>query len=172
MMLTQTGTIPIHANVLTSLYARTHGVLRRNVAEISHDESVRLPHPGGNCMNWVAGHIVATRDSILQMVGQKPRWTDEERKRYERGSSGIQHAKDALPWEKIVADLDAGATALLEGIGALTPEQLAAPLPADKNPFKVESFGEQLATFHFHETYHVGQLGILRRLAGKPGAIK
>lgn len=93
MMLTQTGTIPIHANVLTSLYARTHGVLRRNVAEISHDESVRLPHPGGNCMNWVAGHIVATRDSILQMVGQKPRWTDEERKRYERGSSGIQHCQ-------------------------------------------------------------------------------
>jgi hypothetical protein len=25
---------------------------------------------------------------------------------------------------------------------------------------------------HFHETYHIGQTALLRRLAGKPGAIR
>jgi hypothetical protein len=170
-MITQ-GTSPIDPKVLSTLFNFTHLVFRRNVADITHDESLRSPQPGGNCMNWVAGHIVTTRDSILELVGRAPRWTEAERSRYARGSGGIKNPSDAVPWERILAEMDAGQEALLAGIAALTPEQLAAPLPADKNPFRVDSFGEQLAALHFHETYHVGQLGILRRLAGKPGAIK
>ena len=28
-----------------------------------------------------------------------------------------------------------------------------------------------IATFNFHESYHAGQTGVLRRIAGKDGAI-
>jgi len=31
--------------------------------------------------------------------------------------------------------------------------------------------GAQLHFLHFHEAYHAGQLGLLRRMAGKDGAI-
>lgn len=32
--------------------------------------------------------------------------------------------------------------------------------------------GDRLSFALFHEAYHVGQLGILRRIAGHPGATK
>jgi uncharacterized damage-inducible protein DinB len=35
-----------------------------------------------------------------------------------------------------------------------------------------ESLGSLLATVMFHQAYHAGQLGILRRIVGKPGAIR
>jgi uncharacterized damage-inducible protein DinB len=31
---------------------------------------------------------------------------------------------------------------------------------------------EKLAFLQFHEAYHAGQIAILRRMAGKPGAIR
>ena len=30
---------------------------------------------------------------------------------------------------------------------------------------------EKLMEYYFHETYHAGQLGVLRRLTGRPGAL-
>ena len=32
--------------------------------------------------------------------------------------------------------------------------------------------GTRVAFLNFHEAYHAGQLGVLRRLAGKPGALE
>jgi uncharacterized damage-inducible protein DinB len=34
------------------------------------------------------------------------------------------------------------------------------------------TLGSKLFTFNFHESYHAGQLGILRRMLGKEGAIR
>jgi len=35
-----------------------------------------------------------------------------------------------------------------------------------------QSLGSKLAVLQFHEAYHAGQLGLLRRIAGKKGAIQ
>ena len=76
-----------------------------------------------------------------------------------------------MAWERIVADFEASQTVLLATLEGLSTEDLLAPLPAEKNPFRVDCMAEQLAVFSFHESYHVGQLGLLRRLLGKKGAI-
>ncbi|MCH9008517.1 hypothetical protein IIA29_11025 [candidate division KSB1 bacterium] len=47
-------------------------------------------------------------------------------------------------------------------------EQLDFAKAADEK----ETVGEKLSFLHFHETYHLGQIGLLRRLAGKEGVIK
>ncbi|NOT34959.1 MAG: hypothetical protein HOP12_12420 [Candidatus Eisenbacteria bacterium] len=57
-------------------------------------------------------------------------------------------------------------------LGSLTPEQLAAPTTVTRLPGRPANSLEMLLSFHFHETYHVGQLGLLRRVVGRPGAIR
>jgi hypothetical protein len=166
---TQTATL--NAKAIATMFEFCHATFRRNVADLTHEQTMISPPIGGNCVNWVGGHIVSTRVSILEMLGKKMHWTPEERARYKRGSSPLTDAASALPWERILTDLDASQALLREAFPALTTEQLAAALPKDRNPFQVDSFGEQLAVLGFHESYHVGQLGILRRLAGKSGAI-
>jgi hypothetical protein len=170
-MTTQAGTLPMNTKAITMLFEFTHGVFRRNVEGVTHEESLRAPQPGGNCMNWVGGHLVHTRDAILQMLGAAPIGSPAERERYARGSAPIRDASEAMAWDRIVRTFDSQQEALRAAFAGLTPERLAAPLPAERNPFQVDSVAEQLAVFSFHESYHVGQLGVLRRLCGKPGAI-
>jgi hypothetical protein len=54
------------------------------------------------------------------------------------------------------------------GLEQQTPATLAAAWsPEDRMPR-----GQRLAFLQFHEADHVGRLGLLRRLAGHPGAIR
>jgi len=57
------------------------------------------------------------------------------------------------------------------GLANLTPERLdeKAPVSPTNNPN--ETVRSLLAIVGFHQAYHAGQLGVLRRIAGKPGAI-
>ena len=171
MTTTQTQTVPVSAKTLATLFETSYFVFGKNTAGITHEESVELPQPAGNSANWIAGHLVDARLSVLDLLGHAPTWTVAERATYKRGSARLVDPAAAMPWERIVRELDATQEKLRAALPALTPEKLAAPLPVEQNPFKVDSLGDQLAVFHFHESYHMGQLGIVRRLLGKPGAI-
>ena len=61
---------------------------------------------------------------------------------------------------------------LLRTIEAMSPEVLASHPPRKFTNDLNETVGSNLATFVFHECYHVGQTGVLRRVAGKPGVVK
>jgi hypothetical protein len=55
----------------------------------------------------------------------------------------------------------------------MTDEELAANVPEEFNrPPLAGSIGDALSRLNFHESYHAGQIGLLRRIAGKEGAIK
>jgi hypothetical protein len=123
-------------------------------------------------MNWVGGHLVTSRCHLLELVGHEaPAWDDAKRERYRRGSAPLTNPSEAAPWDEVVAALDDSQERLRAALAALTPEQLLSPLPEDKNPFQVDNLAEMLGTFAFHEAYHVGQLGVIRRNYGMDGAI-
>ncbi len=55
----------------------------------------------------------------------------------------------------------------------LSNDALAQPVPEQlRRPPLTGSVAEALIRLHYHEGYHNGQMGLLRRLAGKEGAIK
>ncbi|MCP3997209.1 MAG: DinB family protein, partial [bacterium] len=54
----------------------------------------------------------------------------------------------------------------------LTDEDLDAASPIKYLKGEDEIIGTMLTTFLFHESYHVGQTGLLRRIAGNEGAIR
>src|SRR5208337_2223008 len=61
---------------------------------------------------------------------------------------------------------------LIAALAAISEETLSLPVPeALRRPPLTGTVGEALARLAFHEGYHNGQIGLLRRLAGKPGAI-
>ncbi|GJM44256.1 MAG: hypothetical protein DHS20C21_10980 [Gemmatimonadota bacterium] len=149
----------------------SHGVFHQNVEGFTHAETLVRPQTGGNCMNWVGGHLAGARNGILRLLGQEPVLSEDDAQRYARGSAPITEPGMALEWDRIVAAMNESQIALMDALGSITAERLAAPLPADRNPFQLDNVGEMLGTFAFHEAYHVGQLGVLRRVYGKKGAI-
>jgi len=95
----------IDAASLTMILQRNYGIIQRQIKDLTHEQSLLQPPFRGNCLNWVLGHLVMSRQRILIMTNQPMLWTQEQCDRYERGSQPIVDGKDALPFEKIVADL-------------------------------------------------------------------
>jgi uncharacterized damage-inducible protein DinB len=154
----------MNTDALKALFEVNHYAIGANARDLTHDESLLEPHPGANSANWVLGHIVQNRGSILQMVGEKPVWNEQDGEVYKRGSRPLER-KAAKPYPELLQALDLSQERLMAGLNRLPDEKLGAV--ADK-----DSLGRKLAFLQFHEAYHAGQLGILRRVAGKPGAIK
>jgi uncharacterized damage-inducible protein DinB len=142
-----------------------HGALHQNLAGLTHEDSVVQPE-AGNCLNWVVGHLVSSRNGILTAMGREPYWPAEQAARYARGSAPVKGTADARPFEGLVSDFDQTQERILAGLAELTDADLQKPHQRDM------TVGEWISFLHFHEAYHIGQTGILRRLPGKEGAIR
>ena len=123
------------------------------------------PEPLGNCANWILGHIIANRNTIMKLVGENPIWNGEESHPYRRGSEPLTDDTSAIPLDRMLTDLRASQEKLSSILTKMSAKQLEA-IVEDVTLY------DYLGALQFHEAYHAGQLGILRRLIGKPGAIK
>jgi uncharacterized damage-inducible protein DinB len=149
----------------------TQQVLRMNAQDITQEESLVQPQPAGNCLNWVAGHILCVYNEVLPLVGQKPVKDRDELRRYGRGAPPLQDASEALPLSEILSALDQATERIDTGLATLTPERLDAKAPVSPRNDPNETVRSLLTLVSFHQAYHAGQLGILRRILGKMGAI-
>ncbi|HEX6368267.1 MAG TPA: DinB family protein [Longimicrobium sp.] len=149
----------------------TQGVVRANTAGLTQEDSLVQPQPDGNCLNFIVGHLVNVYDKVLPLVGQEPVLGDAV-KRYERGAPAIRDAAEALRLDDLLAAFDTQTERFLAGLATLTPEALERPMPGpDSGGELTETVRSLLGTILFHQAYHAGQTGVLRRIAGKPGAI-
>ncbi len=61
----------------------------RLINGISHKESMAPPPFGDNNFNWIVGHLVESRNELLEVVGLAPIWTAKIQMRYQTGSEPI-----------------------------------------------------------------------------------
>ncbi|MCH7664723.1 MAG: DinB family protein [Acidobacteria bacterium] len=152
--------------VLEKQFSFCHYLLKENLEGISHEASLVRPEPAGNCLNWIVGHIVSSRSSFLPLLGQEELWDAGKAAPYKRDADPSSDSFEPIALDEILADLDRSQKRLLAGLPSLTPERQSEPSPI--NPFhqKEETLGGLFTGLAFHEAYHVGQTGILRRMAG------
>ncbi len=154
--------------VLSFQFAVGAFVMERNLAGVTHEDSLRAPQPGGNTMNWIVGHVVRTRNQALGLLGVKPPFDDSEFEPY--GASGFDPG-GALALDELKRRFDALGPALTGALEKTTLEQLSSAAPFSPTGNPNETLGTLLASIAFHEAYHLGQTGLSRRLLGKPGAL-
>ena len=155
---------------LTTQFGMNQWIADRNFDGLSHADSLTRALPGGNTLNWLAGHIVATRCAVLPALQRESPWGDREKQMYRRTSEALPDA-DLLPFEEIVRIFSQTTELILSGLAELSAEGFAAPAPFSPGGQPVTVAG-LLAKIAIHEGYHLGQIGVLRRVAGKEGAIK
>ena len=149
----------------------THWVVNQTVADVSDDDALRQAAPNANNLNWILGHITATRNGMLQLAGCDPVLPTEIADRYKRGSEPV--AEDpAADLATLLAAFNAAQNRLTEALPALSRDVLTAKAPGSPTQNPDETVGSLLSLLVFHEAYHCGQLGILRRALGYEGVIK
>ncbi len=161
-------------NDLASMYEFSYLAINRNLNELNHEDTVFIPEPSGNCINWVLGHIVSARGMVLLLTDAgQPILTQEESASYQRGSAAMKPGDQAMQLAQLKSAFEDSQKKLVPALQSLSQEALAAPVPEKyKRPPLTGSVGDALVRLCYHEGYHNGQIGLLRRLAGKEGAIR
>jgi len=142
--------------------------LDRLLADVSQADSLRVVQPADKSINWLLGHIVSARAKLLGILGMELPWKEE--------IMGIYGGPDAPPFAassaKPLSDLRALLNESLRTLDeTLRKNEAMLEQPCDGLPH-VSSGGtiaDRVGAFACHEAYHVGQIGLMRRLMGKPG---
>lgn len=145
----------------------TYWIMQQQTAGLSHEDSVLQPAMRGNCMNWVLGHILDSREKMLALLGQEPLMSEEERTRYQRGSQPVTDANNCVNFERLMSILQESQSRIMAGLEDLGDEDLAKIV----NEENQETLDDQLSFLHWHETYHTGQFEHLRQLAGTDDSV-
>ena len=143
-------------------YETNNYIVAAQCKGLTHEDSLTQLPFRGNCLNWVVGHMIASRDSVLKRVGAEPLWSDEVGARYQYNSEPIVSADDPgiIPLDQMLVDIQTGLERLNAAVEAMTEEQL---LEADD---KGQTTAEWISFMGWHGGYHSGQTEYLRQLAG------
>ena len=147
-------------------------VVYANVQGLTHEDSLVQPRPGGNCLNFVLGHLLSVYDGLLRMLGEKPVMDGEALQRYARGAPPIEGPAEALEFGRLLEAWGDASERVDAAVAAIDPETLDRPVPASPTNNPDETLRSLLTTVMFHQAYHAGQTAVLRRIAGKEGAIR
>lgn len=155
----------ISPTLLADYFARNVTIVKMQIAGLSQADSlIQLPFRA-NCLNWVVGHMVTNRLTILRLLAARPPFDPVIVSRYERESEPIcEDGPGVLSLAELVnllEQLQAQISALLADI---TEEELARELAFFGS--RTRPIAEWLFFFYFHDTYHTGQTEFLRQAAG------
>ena len=162
----------MHAKTIAYQFGLTTYILEKNVAGVSHRESLINPEPGGSCLNWVVGHLTLSRNRALGLFGQKPIHDTAEFAPYEGDNDVALTQENAITFEELKRRFKALQEPLVNCLDRMSPADMDKPAPFSPSGNPKETMGSLLASLAFHEAYHVGQTGLLRRVIGREGVIK
>lgn len=133
--------------------------------DLSPEDAVRRWKNGqGSSIAYLVGHVSSSRYGVLKTLGA------ETRNPYAELYGAGVGAKDGAAYPPL-AELAAGwrqtAARLDAALHAVTDEQALRPA-TESYPTGDQTLRGQLAFIAWHESYHIGQIGILRTEMGYP----
>ena len=120
-----------------------------------------------NHAQWLLGHLANTRSWAARELGSK-RPAEAWEPLFGMKSKPTV-ASDAVPVDTLLEAFRSRGAEMRAVLPTITPEQAA----MDFRPFPwgTKDLDGAMHFLHFHETYHIGQIGLIRRIAGRPGLV-
>lgn len=144
----------------TSTLDANLGVLTRMIDGVDDEAALRPILDGASSLNWMVGHLVVSRDSMLRAAGASEIGGDDVRACYGYGTRAPD-ADVAHPLADLVGTLRQQGEALQVATDALTDAALD-----DPSGITQASRRGYLEFMVWHETYHLGQAVLYRRASG------
>ena len=137
-------------------------LLRAALEKLSYEELHRRGGPQSNSLLWIAGHLALSRCRMLKLAGGDVDfpWSDL----FSRGSA-IQDPAAYPDLNNILEAWESTSNLLLAALPRMTPELLFAKSPQSL-PGDDKSVRGALSFLVYHEAYHIGQMGYLRKMLG------
>lgn len=143
------------------IFAANDILASQALAGLTAEQLWKCPTDRNNPMLWVAAHLVQTRTELLALLGDPfdTGWGD----RFTRGAT-LGDPDSYPPREEVERTMGEVSARLHARLAELDDTQLAQPasMPAPG----ASTVADQIAGFAFHDSYHVGQMGFIRKALG------
>ncbi len=151
------------------LYRSGAALIERAFGDVKPDDLWRQPEPQSNALLWLLGHVALHRWTLLSRCDPKtPKFPWGEA--FARGGKPGA-AEKAVPLADLLRFFRETSARLVERLAELSDAELSASI-GRKLPSGEETLRGMVAFFLFHEAYHVGQIGYLRKLLGYEALIR
>jgi len=155
----------IHIEDFSKMLVGELEILQSQMEGLTQKESLIQPQPGGNCLNWVLGHLAVNLVEIIEVLeGELPEVLPELN-RYRIGTEPIRGEEEGvLPLKDLITSYALLTNHIIDRLGQMSDDDFDEEIDF----WQGKSRRGYVAFFYFfHNTYHLGQLEFLRNLAGK-----
>jgi uncharacterized damage-inducible protein DinB len=139
------------------------GTLSLGLSDLTQEQAVhRMKSGGGSSIAYLAGHVMSSRYGLLKQLGAA---TDNPFQELYGAGVGSKDGSAYPPIADLRAGWDEAAEKLHAALDAITDEDALAP---DQSGFPIpdQTLRGRLTFIAWHETYHIGQIGMLRTEQG------
>ncbi len=152
------------AEGLIADYRRNTWIIREQNKGLTHVQALTQAPYNINCMNWVIGHILVSRDDVLVMLGAEPLFAPHADP-YRREADPItEDGPDVVSLEDLIDLVGKSQHAVADALSA-AGDTLAT---RDEDG---ETLAERIRFQLWHDTYHTGQTDLLRQISGMDDSI-
>lgn len=142
-----------------------HNLVKMQTDGLTHADTLIQPQPSGNCMNWVLGHLLEYQVSLLTILGKESPVDPSELSAYQTDSTPIKSdGPGVLPLDRLLEYHDRVHEKVIAGLSELNEADFSREIQFQG---RTVTLGWRVFFFVFHSSYHLGQLELLRQLAGK-----
>jgi hypothetical protein len=149
---------------LLKLFEPSGFVLLAVIKGITHEQSLKAPGEGGNSANWVLAHLLYYRTQILRKLGDNNPLAIEGLDGFAGQGNPASKVEAAIDWQRLCNGAHESQGRIRLRIEGITESELCSPTSDG-------TVADDIRFLHFHDSYHIGQLGYIRRMLGLPGAI-
>lgn len=141
------------------------------LADVEESLWFKAPAPGIGHVAWQVGHIAASQIALIHVRCFGCEYTrhapESFRQAFGKGSSPVADPAAYPPIPEIRAAFDRLHRESIDMIKGLSDAELDAKTAGDPHPMFTTKAGA-IGTAALHESFHGGQIALIRRLAGKP----
>lgn len=154
----------ITSEMVDGIFKRNLRVIKRQIDGLTDDDALLQVPFRGNCLNWVLGHILDSRQAAFRYFDLPNMVKDNIKELYGSGSAAITpESKHIPPMSELIELLDNCEIVISEHLSSLSEEDMKKEVGEGE---RKGLLGEKLEFLAWHECYHVGQTEYLRQLAG------
>lgn len=152
---------------IQSMFKVNNQIFQKAIDGIPEEQWLTVADADTNHLLWITGHMLVTRSAIPKLLG-KP-WSASWEKLFARGAKPSPREQYPSPaelrqaWNEVDEKLN-------EALSEATPEELSNA--SAEGAFSLDgTVGGIVGILCLHETYHVGQVGYLRKRLGHGQAL-
>ena len=147
---------------IANIFKANTDIVSRAINDVATEDWFRKPGDDSNHLMWVMGHLIVHRGMTLKLLGGQ--WETSWAPLFARGAQRVGDeeypSSDEMKtaWQQVSADL---VTAVRNA-----PVDLLSNAAAQGSPSFDGKVSGNVALLAFHDAYHAGQVGYLRKWLG------